>query len=352
MIRLGIMAPADIAVRRFLPALVQCNNFSFAGVAVCEPWEREQNDGCRLTEKQQREKYQKQLAKARSITNQYGGHIFYGYSSMAESDEVDAVYVPLPPALHYKWAKICLDHEKHILLEKPFTTVEQKTEKLLEIAKKKKLAVNENYMFVYHRQVDIIRNLIEDGSIGQVRLYEAKFGFPKRLESDFRYNRLLGGGALFDCGGYLLKSASLFLGNDYSILHAMAGKNNACEVDLYGSATLVNSHGEVMNIAYGMDNAYQCELRIWGSKAMLTADRFFTAPSQLSPRIELAYSDGTKKEILAEPCNTFQKSIEYFGICIGNSAERENAYKIVEKQAFYVEEFIRSSGLLMNGERQ
>lgn len=351
MIKLGIIAPADIVERRFMPALVQCSNFSFAGVAICNPWEREQDDEHRLTEKQQNEKYQKQLAKARGITNQYGGHIFYGYASIAESDEVDAVYIPLPPALHYKWAKTCLEHEKHVLLEKPFTTSQENTENLLNIAKEKKLAVIENYMFVHHGQVDTIKNMIEDGSIGQIRLYEAKFGFPRRSEGDFRYNRSLGGGALFDCGGYLLKGASLFLGDDYRILYTQVGKNNTCEVDLYGAATLMSAKSEVMNIAYGMDNAYQCEVRIWGSKAMLTAERFFTAPPQLSPRIELTYSDGKKRDILVKPCDTFQKSIEYFGSCINNPRDREFAYKDVKRQAFYLAEFIQLSNLQVNGER-
>jgi len=34
---------------------------------------------------------------------------------------IDAVYVPLPPALHFEWGKKVLESGKHLLLEKPFT---------------------------------------------------------------------------------------------------------------------------------------------------------------------------------------------------------------------------------------
>ncbi len=344
MIRIGVIAPAEIAQRRFLPALHKCNhNIIFAGVAVCNDDEREVEKFCKITVEQLKEKRDKQLMKAQKIIEVYGGKIYYGYSSMIMSREIDAIYIPLPPALHYKWAKDCLEHGKHVLLEKPFTTNEKYTLDLLKIAKQQKLAVIENYMFVYHEQVEAIKNMIQDNMLGTVRLYEAKFGFPKRPEGDFRYNRFLGGGALFDCGGYLIKSASIFLKENFEILYVLSNKTDDSEVDLYGSAAFRNAYGEVMHIAYGMDNAYQCEMSVWGSKAILRAERFFTAPPQLAPNIKISYSDGTVQEIAITPCDTFRKSIEHFENCIENLKDREMAYKEIERQALYMERFVQMS---------
>lgn len=306
-------------------------------------------DSCQLAAKEMKEKHKGQMVKAQKMIEAYGGKIFYGYSSMVLSNEVDAVYIPLPPALHYKWAKACLMNGKHVLLEKPFTTDKNDTLELLEIANGQKLAVNENYMFVYHEQVDVIKNMIRNDMLGTVRLYEAKFGFPRRAEGDFRYNRFLGGGALFDCGGYLIKNASLFLREDFEIAYASLNKTDDCEVDLYGSAAFRNPYGEVMHVAYGMDNAYQCEMCVWGSKAVLKAGRFFTVPPHLDPDITIHYSDGTDRKVVAAPCDTFKKSIGHFINCIENLKDREKAYRDIKTQALHMEKFVQASSFC-NGE--
>ena len=110
MIRLGIICPSEIAVRRFLPALKQCVDFQFAGVAVAD---RTEYDGA--TD----EILSKEVEKAKRIQAEYGGEIFNGYQSMIESGDVDAIYLPLPPALHFPWAERVLRSGKHVLVEKP-----------------------------------------------------------------------------------------------------------------------------------------------------------------------------------------------------------------------------------------
>ena len=77
-------------------------------------------------------------------------------------------------------------------------------EGIIKIAKEKNLAVAENFAFVYHPQIQKIKELIESNRIGNVQLIRSNFGFPFRSKNDFRYNKNLGGGALLDCGCYTL----------------------------------------------------------------------------------------------------------------------------------------------------
>ena len=314
MIKLGVLCPANIAINRFMPALQECNNFQFAGVAVCTESERNEAAGCNLQQEECAIRRKEQITKANYIINKYGSKIFYSYQELVLSEEIDAVYIPLPPALHYRWAKRCLQNGKHVLLEKPFTTSVRET------------------------------NIITSGRLGAVHLYDAKFGFPKRPKGDFRYNKILGGGALLDCGGYLLKCASLFLGDDYRILYAFMGREREFDVDLYGSGTLMNKNSKnIMNIAYGMDYAYRCELRVWGSEAVLETGRFFTAPSQLRPVVSIYTSDGGCEKIEIGEDDTFQKSIMYFEKCMLNQAEKELAYESIEKQSMRLEEYVEAA---------
>ena len=310
--KLGILGTADIAYRRFLPALSKCPEVMYAGVASRTP------------------------EKGKKFQESYGGKIYDSYDALLADESIDAVYVPLPPALHYKWGKKVLEAGKHLLMEKPFTTSVQEAEQLLELAEEKGLAVHENYMFLYHSQLARIKKMIADGSLGQIRLYRMSFGFPKRDIGDFRYNRELGGGALLDCGGYPVRLALELLGDTTRVVQSKMICPEGYEVDLYGSAVLENDAGEVAQISFGMDNAYQCQLEIWGSKATLTASRIFTAGDGVRPVLTLrTSSDESKLELEAD--DQFFHSIQQF------RTKPQNNMKAILLQSRLVEKIRRSS---------
>jgi len=278
MIRIGIICPSEIALRRFLPALSKLPEFKFVGIATASKTEWEgANDDVIENEK----------VKARSFTEHYGGKMFESYSSLIVSKDMDAVYLPLPPALHYQWAKRALLSGKHTLIEKPATTSYRETQDLISIARKRNLAIHENYMFAFHDQLTAVHEIIDRGEIGDVRLYRISFGFPRRAANDFRYDKKLGGGALLDCGGYTIKYASILLGDSAKIRYAQSNYHEDFDVDLFGSAALVNELGITAQIAFGMDNSYKCDLEVWGSKGSLITGRVLTAPDGFTPEVLL-----------------------------------------------------------------
>ena len=142
MIRIGIICPSEIALRRFLPALKKCSNLAYVGVAVANKEEFEGATDAVI---------QNEYKKAKQFVDEVGGKIFSSYSELVNSNEVDAIYLPLPPGLHYKWAKEVLLAGKHALVEKPCVATLQEATELIQIATQKSLALHENYMFVYHQ---------------------------------------------------------------------------------------------------------------------------------------------------------------------------------------------------------
>lgn len=310
--KLGILGASDIAFRRFLPALQNCDGIEYAGVAS------------RTNEK------------AVPFAAQYGGAIYSSYDALLQDSGIDAVYIPLPPALHFEWGRKALEAGKHILMEKPFTATLHETDALLDLAEKKNLTVHENYMFLYHNQINDIKTRIKNGSLGEIRLIRAAFGFPKRAESDFRYNKPLGGGALLDCGGYPVRLALELLGNTARITQANLTQPAGYEVDLYGSAVLENDQGLCAQISFGIDNAYQCQLEVWGSKATLIAPRIFTPPSNFAPQLLIRDNQGEAKITLPEDDN-FLRSIVKFSESIASSEAREAVREAIRTQAQLVE---------------
>ena len=338
-IRIGIICPSEIAFRRFLPSLQMVSEFTFAGVAIASP-EEWAGDG-RVTE-ETKSIIEKERQKAQSFINTYGGKIYEGYGAMITSPDIDVVYIPLPPALHFKWAKLALESGKHAYVEKPFTTNLQDTQELISIAKRGKLAVHENYMFIYHKQLQTVQDLIASGEIGKVRQYRISFGFPRRAANDFRYNKALGGGALLDAGGYCMKYASWLLGDTAKLVCANCYYESEFEVDIFGSCTMVNDEGTIVQMSFGMDCDYKCELEAWGSIGTLTTGRILTAPDGLEPDITIKHNqEFITKKLPAD--NAFEKSIRRFYDCLASSQIREDNYKVIERQSAFVSEFRKLS---------
>jgi dTDP-3,4-didehydro-2,6-dideoxy-alpha-D-glucose 3-reductase len=331
MIRVGIISPSEIAFRRFLPAISKLADINFAGIAVANVMEWEGVTEVIL--KNEREK-------ADNFVKQYGGKVYDSYQEIIESDDIDALYIPLPPALHYTWAKSALLANKHILVEKPATTSLMETRELISLAREKNLAMHENYMFVFHNQLSVINEIIRKHEIGEVRLFRLSFGFPRRASTDFRYNRKLGGGALLDCGGYAIKYASLLLGDTARIVYAYLNYIDEFDVDIYGSAALINDSGMTVQLSFGMDNSYKCELEVWGSQGALKTDRVFTAPPEFQPELSINYGGGEESRILPSD-DTFMKSITRFQKAITDHEIRNNNFDEILRQAHLVDEYVR-----------
>lgn len=312
---IGIIGTSEIAFRRFLPALISQKKFNYIGIAS------------------------RNIDKTKKFIETFGGIGYASYDEILNDDTVDAIYIPLPPAMHYEWAKKSLEKNKHVFLEKPFTTNFNDTKELINTAKKRNLALHENYMFQYHSQIEYIKSLINSNKIGDIRLIRINFGFPFRGNNDFRYTKELGGGALFDCGGYTLKLARLFLGDSTKIITSTLNYKKSFEVDIYGSATLVNDDGLVAQVSFGMDNSYKCDIEIWGSSGTIFTNRILTAPNGYNPIITIKEGNEEFQEVI-DSDDTFGKSIRVFYESMINKDTRYMNYSEIEKQSKVVQNFV------------
>lgn len=336
-IRIGILGPADIALRRMVPAILKCEEFEYMGVAVAFDGEKKP-DHVPGTELSEDDMLSAQgTDRVAQFAEKFGGMTYNGYAAMLEDEQIDAVYIALPPSLHYKWAAYALQMGKHVFLEKPFTTCLRDSEGLVKTARERSLAVTENFAFCYHAQVAKIKEIMESGILGQIRLIRSNFAFPFRGAEDFRYKKSLGGGALLDCGCYTLKMASLLLGDGMKITGHTLKCTDGFDVDMYGAITAEGAGGEIAQLSFGMDQQYNCELEIWGNKGCLRSPRIYTPPADHA--VELAVTTGMdKKTVTVEPDDQFAGSARAFADMITDRASREDNYEKVLRQSALMEE--------------
>lgn len=309
-IRLGIIAPADIAKRRFLPALLKCEEFEFVGIAARSGSED----------------------KAAAVIAEAGinAKVYEGYESLFSDENVDAVYIPLPPSMHFEWGKKALLAGKHVFMEKPFCVNSKETEELISLAKEKQLALYENYGCLFHNQLELIDDLVKKGEIGEISLIRAAFGFPYRGETDFRYAKDLGGGALLDAGGYCMKIARHFMGECATVKYSNLTYGQKHDCDMFGTVVLEDENSLTAQLSFGMNNQYKCELELWGTKGYMVAPRIFTAPDNFEP--EITVTCGMDKKVYkAKSTDQFAECIKRFGDVINNKSPREDVYANILK---------------------
>ena len=330
-IRIGVLGPADIAKRRMIPSVMKNTRCEYAGVALATDGERGGN-GDTIPEGSRE--------KGKAFEKDFGGTVFEGYESMLSSDDVDAVYIALPPALHHKWAKKAIEHGKHVLLEKPFTTALDDTRELVREAESRSLALAENFAFIYHRQIAKAEEVISSGELGEIRLIRSNFAFPFRGGNDFRYHKALGGGALLDCGCYTLKLADRLLLGDMEITGSRLFYLDGFDVDIYGAISAVSVNGIPAQLSFGMDQQYNCELEIWGNKGCLKASRIYTAPPELSVKLEVKCGSESRAYDI-EPDDQFGRSLSAFLDMTDDSDKREASYRDIVRQSTLVDRCMR-----------
>ena len=166
-------------------------------------------------------------------------------------------------------------------------------------------------MFRYHSQHDYTWQLLNDERIGEIRLFRSQFGFPPLDKDNFRYDRVLGGGALLDAGAYTVKASQWFLGQGLDVLNSVLYVDPATGADVLGNATLLSKKGIVAQLAFGFDNFYQCNYEFWGSKGKLLAERAFTPKPTEQPKIFFERQGETETHT-ANPDNHFTGILRAF----------------------------------------
>lgn len=238
---------------------------------------------------------------------------FAGYATLLEQSAADAVYIPLPNALHKEWISRALNAGCHVLVEKSLACSLSDVKALCAQARARNRVLMENFQFRYHRQFSCIQALLSDGALGELRSVRASFGFPPFADADnIRYQPQLGGGALLDAGAYPIKISQDFLGDQLELTAARWAFDDQRGIDLWGGGFIQQRDGALFaQIAFGFDHHYQCALELWGSKGKLFTNRIFTAPPEHRSQLTLETASGSRC-IEVEPDNHFKNVLQAF----------------------------------------
>jgi predicted dehydrogenase len=133
------------------------------------------------------------------------GKRYDSYEALLDDADIDAVYNPLPNHLHVPWTIRAMEAGKHVLCEKPIGLNAGEAQDLIEATLKfPDLKVMEAFMYRFHPQWQKARELVSNGSIGEVRTLHSFFSYYNTDPENIRNKADIGGGALMDIGCYCI----------------------------------------------------------------------------------------------------------------------------------------------------
>lgn len=149
------------------------------------------------------------------------------YEALIADPDLDAVYNPLPNALHGKWTRAALAASKHVLCEKPFTANAAEAREIAEVAARSDRVVMEAFHYRYHPFALRVEEILASGELGTLQHVEATVCFWLPKFSDIRYDYSLGGGALMDVGCYAVDIVRTFGGSTPKVVSAQSKLHHA-----------------------------------------------------------------------------------------------------------------------------
>ena len=208
---------------------------------------------------------------------------------MVNDSAVDLVVLTTPPPTHYDLCKLCLEHGKHVVVEKPFTPTSKEAELLIDIARQKQrlLTVYQNRR--WDADFATLRSLIDEGVLGRVAEFETHFDRHRPqvpAVGGWKTRTLPGGGAIYDLGTHLIDQVIVTFGIPSRITGFIGSQREGNSGGVEDSFTVLLHYDDrrlVATVKAAVISPQAQQLRFWvrGDKASFEKVRQYSLDGKL-----------------------------------------------------------------------
>ena len=262
-VRWGVLGAANIALRKVIPAMQQSSLCDVVAIAS------------------------RDIAKARRAAQQLGIARAYGsYDELIDDADIEAIYNPLPNHLHVPWSIRAAEAGKHVLCEKPIALNAAEARELLAVRDRTGVLITEAFMVRTHPQWLKVRELVQSGALGELRLVSGHFSYFKTDPENIRNKVEWGGGGLMDIGCYLTMLARWLFAAEPLEVCASIERDPATGVDRLVTAMLRFERAHA-SFTCATQLAPAQYVDVFGTNGHITVETPFNAPPDKSVRILL-----------------------------------------------------------------
>lgn len=296
-VRWGIIGTAAIAQNAFIPATRAARNAVVLGVAS------------------------RDAARARRYADENGIERSYGsYEALLADPDIDAVYNPLPNDGHAPWSIAAARAGKPTLCEKPLALNAAEAQTMIDAFREADVLLAEAFMYRYHPQHAIVKQMLDDGKIGRLTAISAGFTYslPPTDTTNVRLKPEMGGGGLLDVGCYCVNLCRMMAGEPTSVTgQVFIGPETGTDEAFVG--TLAFPNGVLAAFDCGMRGSWRQTYSLIGTDGIITVKSAFRPRENEPTVIEYRRETGEfwqtidNPEIIHSPAvNQYQLMIEDF----------------------------------------
>jgi predicted dehydrogenase len=284
----GVLGTARIGIEAVVPALQKCRNGEVVAIAS-----REQ-------------------VKAEAAAGRLGIATAHGsYEALVADPHVEAIYNPLPNHLHVPWSIRALEAGKHVLCEKPIALNATEAVQLIQAARlRQELKVMEAFMYRFHPQWAMIRQLLAAGQIGRLTTIYSTFTYHNLDPEDYRNVPEYGGGGLLDIGCYSISSSRWLFGAEPQRVFGVVEYDPTFKIDRLASAILDFGVGTATFTCATQVPRYQRE-DVYGTLGRIVIEDPFNPPLDGPARAWLHTVDETR-QLISPAADQYQLMGEAF----------------------------------------
>ena len=286
-IKWGILGAANIAIERLIPAMLNSKNTQVLAIAS-----RSKDKATRVAEQF-------------NIPRAYGS-----YKELLKDKDIDAVYIPLPNHMHKEWTVRTAQAGKHVLCEKPSALNEQEVIEMIKACHENNVLFMEAFAFRCHPKWHRLKEMMDDGYIGEINNVQARFSIKVDNQNDIRLDPTKGGGSLYDLGSYCINGIR-FIMNDEPLEVIAISKQSEKNVDLSIGVLMKFSNGRIGQFDCSFEGEYNQSISITGTKGYIN----ITWPFR-NPVVTIQRNGMQEKEAFEFQTNAYVSQVEHFNNCI------------------------------------
>lgn len=263
---------------------------------------------------------------------------YTSYEELLDDPEIDAVYIPLPNALHYEWTLKAAEKKKHILSEKPLGINAEEVKAMKEAADKNGVLLMEAFAYRQSPLTEKVKSLVENGTVGKLKFMESHFCYYLDNMADVRFNASLSGGATYDVGCYNLNIIRHIIGSEPTAVYAVGEVGEKTGID-ESSCIMMEFEGGVKAVSYcSLISAFRSEYTIQGETGIIHVPVVFNEKG--NNKIVITKTSGIEEIIVSCPDN-YMLEVEQFGRCILNGEKQLISYEDSLNNAKLIDEALK-----------
>lgn len=131
--------------------------------------------------------YSRREESAQPLADKYAiPTIYTELEALMADPKIDFVYIASPNSLHFEQAHLALEHGKHVICEKPFTSTVAELDRLIALAKRKNLMLFEAITTLHLPNYQLAKEQLD--KLGSIKFIQCNYS-----QYSSRYNQLLSG---------------------------------------------------------------------------------------------------------------------------------------------------------------